>query len=202
MIAKDTTIVILHGLGNRAWTLIGLEWLLNWNGYTDVFRPQYDANVHPDTACMMLSKQLIDHFKGDHNRPFVVIGNSMGGVVGANLHRFRWNIELLITVNSPLNGSTLLRELDATLPGKLMELCGGNTPTCEYLKHLTMNGIPPHPYKTIGMTFPFTSFDGLVFSKDAMIEPEHHRWIGWGSHHTVPLDARIYLEILSILQTQ
>ena len=202
MISCDTPIVILHGLGNRAWTLTGLELYLTWHGYTDVYRPQYNADQTPEKAIVEVSGLLLRHFKGDHHRPIVVIGNSMGGVVAFALHACGWKIELAIAVNSPLNGSTLLRDLDAVLPKWLMDVCGGNSPTCMELKRRIWNGIPPHPYKTIGMALPFMNSDGLVYSKDATIEPEHHRALGWGSHHTVVADPRVYLEILRILQTQ
>jgi len=199
MIDPSVPIIILHGLGNRAWTLILLEYYLNWHGYSNVYRPQYDADKDPNLAASDVSKLLIEHFKGNKNQSFVVIGNSMGGLVAFSLSQFGWKIELAVTINSPLNGSTMLRNLDSMLPTPLMNLCGGNTPTYNYLKRLAVNGIPPHPYKTIGMNLPFLSHDSMVYETDAVIEREHHHAIGWGSHHTVIIDPRVYFRILAIL---
>jgi pimeloyl-ACP methyl ester carboxylesterase len=202
MIPSDTPIVILHGLGNRSWTLTGLEWFLNWKGYPSVYRPQYNADTLPERSVVQVTRLLVDVYRIDKTQPIVVIGNSMGGVVAASLCKLGWTIRLMIAVNSPLNGATLLRELDAMLPTWVMQRFGGNTATYEYLKQRIASEIPPHPYKTIGMTLPFLDMDGLVYSKDSMIEPEHHRAIGWGSHHTVIFDPRVYLEILRLLQTE
>jgi pimeloyl-ACP methyl ester carboxylesterase len=202
MISTDTSIVLLHGLGNRRWTLIGLEFYLNWYGYSNVFRPQFNADTLPEISCAEVTRLLIEQCRLDKTQPIVVIGNSMGGVVGSHLHEFGWRIELLITINSPLNGATLLRELDSMLPISVMGMCGGNSPTYNYLKALPVMGIPPHPYKTIGTPLPFMNSDGMVQEQDAMIEAQHHHRIGWGSHHTVVLDPRVYFAILSILQNQ
>jgi pimeloyl-ACP methyl ester carboxylesterase len=202
MIDPSTPVIILHGLGNRIWTLIGLEWYLNWHGFTDVHRPQYNADALPISAANQVSNILMERFHDDQTQPIVVIGNSMGGLVAVELARFGWKIELAIMINSPLNGATLLRELDDMLPVRVMDVCGGNTPTYTYLKRRVACPIPPHPYKTIGTNLPFLNFDALVYEKDAMIEPEHHHRIGWGSHHTVIVDPRVYFEILRILQSQ
>jgi pimeloyl-ACP methyl ester carboxylesterase len=81
MIDPSVPIIILHGLGNRAWTLILLEYFLNWHGYSNVYRPQYNADTTPERAAAEVTTFLTEYFKGDRNQSFVVIGNSMGGLV-------------------------------------------------------------------------------------------------------------------------
>jgi hypothetical protein len=201
MSVLTTPIIILHGLGNRAWTLILLEWYLRWCGFKRVYRPQYNADTDPEVACSYLSKPLTEFLNGNARTPIVVIGNSMGGLVGSKLKGFGFNVSLLITINSPLNGARLLRQLDSWVPTRVMDVCGGNSQTYTYLKTTMKASIPNHPYKTISTSLPFMSFDGMVYREDAMIEPEHHTDIPWGSHHTVIFDPRVYWRIKAILDS-
>jgi pimeloyl-ACP methyl ester carboxylesterase len=202
MIDHTTPIIILHGLGNRAWTMILFEWYLNWCGYTNTFRPLYDANALPMNSSREVNRKLLDHFKGRQNHTVVIVGNSMGGVVGAEMHKFGWDVKLLITINSPLNGASFLHQLDGAFPTRLVEVCGGDSTIYNYLRRKPPAAIPPHPYKTISTNLPFMQFDGMVYQQDAMIEPKHHSIIPWGSHHTVVLDPRVYFEVVQIIKSQ
>ena len=180
-----------------------LEWYLNWYGYTNVWRPLYNADVPPVVSSTEVDSLLRIHLQDKVNQSVVFIGNSMGGLVGMEMHKFGWNIQLLITINSPLHGATLLHQIDELLPSKLVEICGGNSRTYTYLRNVGARSVvPPHPYKTISTNLPFLPFDGMVYEREAMLDPSHHTAIPWGMHHTVVLDPRIYWSLLSILQSE
>ena len=137
-------VVLLHGLGEKPQSLKPLEWYLHYSsGFNYIKTIHYPSNTLNLNDCIdnvagQIVEWLSDDFDinvtlinqeeeeeedeeslnadtGDYN--LIIIGQSMGGVVGSLLHRTGLNIVDLVTIGSPLRGAWLVKFLKkARLP--------------------------------------------------------------------------------------
>lgn len=185
-------IILLHGLGGSPIQLFLLEAYLNLCGHHNTHRIRYpvggvsleESVTYVDSAIAQLTQTPRDQ------EEIIVIGHSMGGLVGNRLHQRGWSIRLAIYIGSPLHGATLLNQLEAVLPTWLRD--------CMYrrvyglLQNKPREQAPPHPYHTISMAWPFTDFDGCVYKWETMLEEEHHTHLRCADHRTIMANPRLW----------
>lgn len=200
-ITFDTPILLLHGLGGRPFTLTPLELALRYFGYKTIHRPWYPADQFEDIEKGL--KKLDDILRNiglKKEEPMVVIGASMGGVYANRLHERGWKILLGIYIGSPLNGAKLLSQLEQILPQCIQNAL--MKPPYQHLKKQSASPTPPHPYRTITSGWAWSSFDGCVYSSDAVIDPEFNTHMAWMDHRTGFLNPRLWWTIAKLIQAQ
>jgi pimeloyl-ACP methyl ester carboxylesterase len=176
-------IILLHGLGERTWTMGLFVWYLNFCGWDRVYTPHWPANTCRLTECIQIIDKTLPNYIS-REEPFVVIGNSMGGVMANYLHTCDWNITASISVASPLNGARLYRFWEYYIPLTLFNIF--HLPGYDYLRLDSPALAPPHPYHTFSFSF-LGKFDGNVFGSDAKIDDKHHTSLD-GMHWSLGID--------------
>lgn len=198
------TVVLLHGLGERTWTLGAFEWYMQLTGIITVHKPYWPANscLMPDECLPLLSAEMKRTL--DPSNPIVVVGNSMGGVAAYYLPAYGWNVDKAFYVGAPLHGSKLLRDSLEWFSNSSLERAGnwlahqavGKGPF-EYLASYHDLYPPRHSYWTISPILPFSrDFDGHVYSSDSILEKSHSLVVPYASHFSLLYECRIWNMIL------
>lgn len=198
------TVVLLHGLGERTWTLGLFEAYIRMDGLFTVHTPHWPANncQMPDECMPLLSAELKRTL--DPAQPIVVVGNSMGGVAAYYLPAYGWNVDKAFYVAAPLHGSLLLRETLERIANTSWEAAGhwlahrsvGAGPF-DYLSRYWDLYPPRHSYWTVSPVLPgFQEFDGHVFRSDTVLEEGHALTLNAGSHFSLLYDCRLWNMIL------
>jgi pimeloyl-ACP methyl ester carboxylesterase len=187
---KLPPVFILHGLGERTWTLSAFVWFLNAKGWDRVYTPHWPANTCLLEDCLdALDKEMQSY--ANKSEPILVIGNSMGGVMAYHLHTRDWNILASYSVAAPIKGSKLYSLLKANLPSWIFQYF--NQAGHAYLERTEQPPPPPHPWFTVGFHLG-VGFDGHVFLSD-MPNTSHVSVLG--SHFSLIHDPIVwnYLEM-------
>lgn len=148
-------------------------------------------------------EQMLDYVRDEvlkhvsQRDPIVLVGQSMGGVVSANLHRRNLNVVHMITIGSPLHGANLLNQLEAILPATVVNAL--NKPSYDYLKSKEHQQEPPHTYNTISMGWAWSNFDGCVYRNEATLDPAFHTHLSWMDHRTGFGNPRLWTLVTSLL---
>ena len=190
-------VIILHGLGARPWTLKGIEWLLQWQGFERVFALAYPADTHSFDQCLAHVDKALSELFDDNNQKLLIVGQSMGGVIGAHLHTYGWKIECLVTIGSPLHGASMLSYAFERIPSALS--CALMKPNYEYLMQQETTPKPPHACHCITMSWPLLDFDGCVFVEEARFTSCPHTHLAWADHRTVFANPRLWLSVSAAL---
>lgn len=186
---NTTPVVVLHGLGERVWTMSLFLWFLRWMGFSNVVTPHWPANTCELDVCLdSIDATLQQHIK--KKTPIFVIGNSIGGVMAMHLHTRGWKIKKAIAVAAPLNGAGIFRWLEDTLPDSLF--APFYQPGYAYLRRTEKMAIPPHPYRTLSFG---PGFDGNVFEADVVLDNKNHTAFLLGTHFSLVMDPRVWLWI-------
>lgn len=195
----DRPIVMLHGLGERPYSLAPLKyWLRYVGGYTNIHIPKYQvADIHYDEAFDRLDKLLEEILDKENDEP-IFIGQSMGGVMANNLHKRGWKIFKSITIGSPLHGARYLNLLDSILPTRVRNYLYQDS--YEYLMKKGRDEEPPHDHHAITMSLPFTSFDGCVHMDEGVLDSEKHTHISWSNHWAVFYGPRLMMIVLRLIR--
>ena len=122
-----------------------------------------------------------------------MIGQSLGGVIGAQLHKDGWNVQKLIAIASPLRGARIINQLKDTLCDKVRSFL---EPLLMREVYNDLNSgvefkVPPHDYYTISTSWPGLDFDGCVYRDEATIDHEKHHHIPWSDHRFVFFSWRL-----------
>jgi pimeloyl-ACP methyl ester carboxylesterase len=182
-------VFILHGLGERTWTLSLFVWYLKLNNWPRVYTPHWPANTCLLEDCLdALDREMQTY--ANKSEPIMVIGNSMGGVMAYHLHTRDWNILVSVSVASPIKGSKLYKDLKSNLPSVIFNYF--HQPGHLYLERTEQPPAPPHPWFTLGLYFG-REFDLHVFLSDM---PSVNRTKMWGTHFSLIYDPFVwdYLE--------
>lgn len=134
--------------------------------------------------------------KIDKEQSVIVIGHSLGGLVGSRLHTKGWKIDLLITVGSPLKGAAILKYFNQIIP-KIMQK-PFMTPVKKNLYRMIDDIIdePPHPYHCFTMSLPTSdNFDGCIFVNEARFKDEHHTHLPYADHWLIFVNPRLLTRI-------
>ena len=183
-------VILLHGLGATPYTLLGIEKYLNWKGFTRTYKPSYPSGSHSLEDCVDIVNRDLEGVVSKDEK-IIVIGQSMGGVIGNLLHTKGWNLEMLITIGSPLKGAMLLRTLKDTLPLKVQDAL--HKPMYDDLLKMIEEPLkePPHNYHCFTMAWPMTNFDGCVYVEEAHFDKERHTHLPFSDHRTIFANPRL-----------
>lgn len=194
-IMNKTPIILLHGLRSLPLTMTPLQQFLKIKGkFENIHNIRYRVNdVTFDESINMLDTKLSKLIDKDNDRP-IIVGQSMGGVMGNNLHKYGWNIAKSITIGSPLHGARILNMLDNNLPQYIKDMFF--IEPYFYLMNKDSDKIPPHPYHCITMSLPFSNFDGCVFVDEAKFEDQHHTHLNNAHHITVFGNPKLFNIVL------
>jgi hypothetical protein len=187
---------MLHGLGAHPITLKPLEWYLNYIGHVNTYNIKYKVNQYATVQQSVdeVDTILLDAGMQKTTDELILIGQSMGGVVANNLHTAGWNIVFAIYIGSPLHGANLINQLERTLPRMIINIL--NKPPYDILKNKDREDEPPHPYKTITMSWLFTSsFDGCVYKNEAMLDEQNNMHLYAADHRTVFANPRLWFKV-------
>jgi pimeloyl-ACP methyl ester carboxylesterase len=192
----NTPIILLHGLGPgwiQSYFLMPCAYWLQWNlGFKNIHRivyPTKDTEFQEMLESVSASLEKIV----SKDKPIIVIGASMGGVVANNLHTKGWNISKAIYVGSPLHGARMLNTAEAYLPTMIRDALF--KPAYGYLMDKKREDVPPHKYHTISMSLPFTEFDLCVHRDEATLEDEYHTHLPFSTHQFVWFNPRLWSTI-------
>lgn len=205
-----TSIILLHGLGAHPITLEPLRLYLNYKGYDDIYNIKYNVDKYDtvEQSVKEVDDILLDYglvkssFADDKQASeLVLIGQSMGGVVANNLHAIGWNIKFAIYIGSPLHGAKLLGQLENILPTTIVNKL--HKPPYDLLKDKPPEKEPPHPYKTITMSWLFFSrsgFDGCVYKEESILNEEHNTHLSGADHRTIFANPRLWMLVHKLIQ--
>lgn len=200
----SSKIILLHGLGARPITMWFLENYLNRNGIENTYRMYYPVDELDLQGCVdYVDQKLPEETQLNKEEDSItIIGQSMGGCVGSLLHQKGWNIDLLITVGSPLRGTRFLQQCQNKLNTLVYNFLF-NRKMYSDLLNMINNPLqaPPHPYFCFSMSWFMTNFDGCVYKDEARFSDQHHAHLNWTDHRTVFMDPRLFRQILAKLNT-
>lgn len=195
----NTFVLLLHGLGAHTESLFGIEKYLNHKGYKNTYKLSYLVDILNLTDCLEHINSELEKII-PKTKKIIVIGQSMGGVYGSLLHTKGWNIELLITIGSPLKGAYLVKYLKKTLPTMIQNYL--YKPVYDDLIMLLDNPIiePPHDYHCFSMAWPFSEFDGCVYIEEAYLNPKKHTHLNISDHRFIFGNPRLWNHIYNRLR--
>lgn len=188
-IDTTTPIILLHGADGRSWGLKPIKKTLE-EKYVNVYIINYNNNGTLDQCIDDADKQIQNIV--DKNQEIVIIGQSLGGVIGSKLHAFGWNICLLIAIASPLKGARFINTLNSKL----------STIYTRFFRRVVYDDLganvykefvrPPHPIYTISTSLPFFSnFDICVFVDETKVDDDTHYHIPYSHHALVLYSSRL-----------
>lgn len=196
-----TPILLLHGLGGRVWTMALFVSFLSQLGFTNVYTPQWPSVTcdMPGECINALAPQLDSWLNGSRDTSFVVIGNSMGGVLAYHLPRWGYNISKAFYVAAPLNGSRAVQWMNRQASfGQLVAEQAVGEGSWFYLSQNHYLAPPDHTYWTMTRSLLDLGddyrFDGHVFHKEAVIESDRDVH-GSGSHFDLAINPFFWSQI-------
>jgi len=147
-----------------------------------------------------VDRVLCSVYGDDRQRSLIVVGQSMGGVVGARLHTRGWHLDTLVTIGSPLHGAAVLNYAVDCLPSTVVDWA--MKPNYEYLMLEKRMATPPHAGHCITMSWPFIgTFDGCVFVDEARFDEWPHTHLTWADHRTVFANPRLWHAVYVAIDT-
>lgn len=196
-------IVILHGLGERTWTMALFILWLQGHGYNNIHTPHWPANSceMPDTCI----PALVDSLQKEvgKNESIILIGNSMGGVAATFLENEGWKVETMILVAAPVHGASSMPSAEimcyVTWQWAKGKSCVGAEyeGPYKYLSNLEKRNPPNSTYWTITPSV-YQGFDGNVHREDAVFEESRN--IDMFSHHfALAMDPRMWYTVTSLI---
>jgi len=190
-------IILLHGSGGYSWSLTPIKIFLKGIGYKNIHVINYDYTGTIDGCIESVHNQLLKKANIEKDS-IIVIGQSLGGVVGMNLHKKKWNIKKLIAIASPLKGASIINTLDKYVPSIYYKLF--HRKVFDELKISKDKVIkPPHEIFTISTSWPFTNFDGCVFKHEAIIDNDNHIHIPCSDHRLIFMSPRLMYHLNRLL---
>jgi pimeloyl-ACP methyl ester carboxylesterase len=194
---ENIPIILLHGAGGFSWTLIPLKLSLQYNGFNNIYIVDYNNNCKISDCINNADKQIEKVV--NKSKEIIVIGQSLGGVVGINLHRKGWNIKKLITIVSPLKGARFIGTLDYYIPYIFRFF---RRQVFQDLLNMTQSKleVPPHPIHTITTSIPISNnFDGCVYRDEASINDKDNTHILYSGHRILFIDPRLFTTVRQII---
>ncbi len=198
--SRTVPVFLLHGLGATPLSLKPLEMYLRWAGFENVHRISYpvnDVDFEESLRCVDAEMQKIADKSAEE---VVLVGQSMGGVVANSMHKLGWKIGMAVYIGSPLHGARVLEQMEDVLPTPVMNFL--HKKPYDFLKDKSPEEEPPHPYRTIGMSWPFCDFDGCVYRDEATLNEKHHTHLAWADHRTVFANPRLWTAVARLLDSR
>jgi hypothetical protein len=176
---------------------------LKFRGFKDVFNLCYDVDKHDtiDKSTEDVNQELIKLGLDKDADELVLIGQSMGGVIANNMHTFGWNIKMGIYIGSPLHGAKILSQMDSILPEIVMKKI--HIPPYNILRLKDKEKEPPHPYKTITMSWIFSdTFDGCVYKPEAILDEQHNTHLPYCDHRLVFANPQLWHTVFKLINNR
>lgn len=188
-------IILIHGLGGTTNSIQPLKKYLEYGGYK-VYAITYPSIQQTLEESINSVNNEIKKLK--LNSKIVVIGQSLGGVICHNLHKYDLDIALSITIGSPHHGASLIKTMQQILPPIILNYL--EKPV--YHDLLSREGVlPPHPHHTISTSLaPCLPFDGQVYIDETKVS-KNHTHIHFNNHWTIFIDPRLFWTINNLLLT-
>ena len=189
-------ILLLHGLGSNTKSLRPLQLYLKCKGYCSNMI-EYPADTEDlDTCLDYVANIILDKY---YNDEIIIIGQSMGGVIGSLLHSKNINVSYLITIGSPLKGASILTYLKELVPQFIQDIA--YKPMYDNLIDMLDSEtiIPPHDYHCITMSWPFTTFDGCVYKEEAKFDDINNTHLFFADHRTIFMNIRLWYTIGALI---
>lgn len=153
-------VFLIHGLGGAPFTLYPLKWWLE-RTHEEVICITYAPDQESIEASVRSAHQgLLEHAKPEDG-PILLVGHSMGGLVSNRLHAHGWDVRAAVYVASPLGGARIIGQVERWIPPVLADKV--RRPSYAELQNKERDPVPPHPYRTISVAWPGTTFDGRVY---------------------------------------
>lgn len=182
-------IVLLHGLGSHPITLKPLQIYLSSHGYRNINSIKYNPDKSDfESVLEEVDQKLKDVI--DKDKEIIVVGQSMGGVVGNNLHRKGWKVKKGIYVGSPLHGAKFIKTVKNWVPWIILNLF--KSPAWDFLENKSRDSIPPHDYTTISMGWWDTEFDGRVWKEETVLSQDKHIHLEGEDHCLIFAKPRLW----------
>ena len=188
-------IIILHGLGGTMWSLQPMEAYLNRYGYPNTHILGYPSReLTINESIENIAAQMKDIITEDDE--IIVIGQSLGGVIAMNLHKYGFKIKLVIAIVAPLKGARMINNIPQFIQDNFLPTKAHNE-----LKNMQNTEYDvPHVYKTISTSYPLTTFDGCVYVDETYIDPDNHVHISYGDHRTIFVDLRLLKTVWNMIE--
>lgn len=198
-------IIMIHGLGGHTWSFSPLSSYLQEHRVIEnsyclfdeiicISYPSRELTISESTK--YINDALLDIYNLDPlSEELMIIGQSLGGLIGSRLHEYGWCIRLLITVCSPMRGARMINHLGSV--GSMLKLGKPSEELCKISQgEIQPYGVDlPHRVCHISTSYPLTSFDGCVFIDETHILPENHVHISYQDHRLIFLDQRLFKTI-------
>ena len=188
--------------------MLPIKYFLRGKGYT-CHNISYEHNGNLEQCIESVNRQLA-HTIRLFETPLIIIGQSLGGLIGSQLHKHGWNIQQLIAIASPLHGARFIGEIE-----QKVKRCVNET-TEKLLRKLLIRKVyndlrdlaesdpelaePPHAYHTISTSWGNGDFDGCVYRDETIITPENHTHIPWSDHRFILFSWRLLCVIHKVMQ--
>ena len=191
-------IFLLHGLGANPVTLLPLELWLNYKGYKNTYRISYPVDKLSLIDSIAYVNKIMEEL-ANKSSEIIVIGQSIGGRVANELHKFNWNIKLAIFIGSPLGGANLLNQLESWLPTQIRDKFY-KLPYDDLKNLKNKANPPPHPYHAITMGWFNTNFDGCIYTNEGKFDDTHHTRLSWADHRTIFANPRLWICVTNLIK--
>jgi pimeloyl-ACP methyl ester carboxylesterase len=120
-------VVLLHGAGSHSATMIPILLALRHKGYRNVANVAYDCSGTLAKSVAIVAGKLKSLGGVNAATPLIVIGHSLGGVIGYELQAaaaaLHFNIVHLVAIASPVHGSIVAKWANDTLPRRKVSVC-------------------------------------------------------------------------------
>lgn len=206
----STPIILLHGLGGITGTtltilsLYPIKTYLEFKGYNNVYIVSYPSSkLTIEESVDYVSNKILEITNKD--KDIIIIGQSMGGVIGFNMHTKGWKVKLVISIGSPLNGARLISQIENLVENNLFEFLSRfikkniKSKGHSELQKKSRQEVPPHKYKTISLGWFNTNFDGCVYKDEAIIDKKNNLHLSWSDHRMVFYDPRLWYNVKNII---
>ena len=214
---NNTPIILLHGLGGlignnfTKLSLYPLKKYLEFYKYNNVHIISYPSDeLTIEKSIEFVSNEISNIINKEQD--IIIIGQSMGGVIGFNMHIMGWKICLAISIGSPLHGARLITQVENRIKNNLWESVSKYiTKIIKTQGHIQLQNKsifnkrqcePPHKYKTISLGWFNYDFDGCVYKDEAIIDDKHNLHLKWSDHRTIFLNPRLWYHVHDIIDKE
>ena len=191
-------IIMIHGISSGPITFFPLKTYLKNCGYQKLHCISYPVDTLSFNDSLDHVNKEIEKIIPSKKQEIILIGQSFGGNISNNLHKFGWNIQNAIYICSPLNGARIINNVGYYIPGIVSNLI--NKKAFDYLKDKEKEDKPPHKFHTISFGWFGGTFDGCVYEDEAKLSEENHTHISWTDHRTGFIDHRLFDIVNNILE--
>lgn len=189
-------VILLHGLGCNPVLLLPLEKCINAAGLEETKRLTYPVDLPNVKQMASYIDCEMSLFIDKNKDKVIVIGQSLGGLVANELHKFGWHIILGIYIVTPLKGAKFLDQLEFNLPKIITDYYRCSTYTL--LQNRDSSKPPPHPYRTISASWPGTDFDGCLYVRETQFDPKYHIHFSCSDHRLIFLNPGLFLLVAKL----